>query len=309
MSSDYARETRSLLLFSLFIMVVPLIFFPNDFGLQGDMSSSALSAFELGWYVVILFTLFSRLSVLWVILFALLTLVYRLLLGIGFALFLVAMFSLDLSFSFKLGTHHYLPAFLLQAIISPFALKSFFEILVRKPGRRQRMPGGPKETIPEKSLKAMETQIPRSGRDQIKVRPLAEEKKIGKTGQLEGALHYLREYSGVEGAVLVDNEGLVVAGDSLSHLEPETFASLALSLTESNDLLLDRIGEAGLKRMGIHTPNLWISLNRIESFTLITVADRNTDELLSVRISQVAAMIKKYFEQRYNQKVLKGVED
>ncbi|MFQ6031597.1 MAG: roadblock/LC7 domain-containing protein, partial [Candidatus Zixiibacteriota bacterium] len=261
MAPDYKREIRGVLLLSLFIMVVPLIFFPKDFGLRGDMSSTLLSAFELGWYVGIFFILFSKASVVWVFSFALLTLVYRFFLGTGFGLFLVVMFSLDLSRSLKLGMHHYLPAFLLQAIMSPFVLKSSFEILLKKPSRRKREPESLKKITPEGTLSLVETQIQRAGRDQMKILSLTEEKKRTKRADLESALHYLREYSGVKGAILVDNEGLVVAYDSLSDLDPETCASLAVSLTESNNLLLERINERGLKRMGIHTPNLWISLN------------------------------------------------
>lgn len=143
----------------------------------------------------------------------------------------------------------------------------------------------------------------------MKVTSSPEEKNRTKSGDLENALHYLREYSGVKGAILVDDEGLVVGCDRLSDLDPETFASLAVSFKESNNLFLKRIGEKGLKRMGIHTPNLWISLNQILSFTLITVADGRTDELLSVRISQATGMIEKHLKKKYNQKILKAVED
>ena len=143
----------------------------------------------------------------------------------------------------------------------------------------------------------------------MKVTSFTEEKSRAKGGDLESALRYLREYSGVKGAILVDNEGLVVACDRLSDLDPETFASLAVSLKEANNSFLKSISEIGLERIGIHTPDLWISLNQILGFTLVTVADRNTDELLSVRISQATGIIRKYLEQRYNQEILKGVED
>lgn len=310
MTIDYKREIRGLLLVSLFIMVVPLIFFPKDFGLRLDMPFSLLSAFELGWYVVIFFILFSKASALWVLFLALLALLYRLSVGIGFGLFLVAMFSLDLSFSLKLGIYQYLPAFLLQAIMSPFILKSSFEMLMKKPTRRKKVSEGFKKITPESPSTFFQTQISKSGRDQMKVTySTKEEKKTTKRADLESALHYLREYSGVRGAILVDDEGLVVACDSLSDLDPEIFASLAVSLKEANNILLKRIDEKGLKRMGIHTPNLWISLNQILCFTLVTVADNNTDELLSVRISQATGMIKKHLEQEYNQKILKDVED
>ena len=298
-----------MLLLSLFVMVVPLIFFPNDFGLRVDMPFSLLSAFELGWYILIFFIVFSKASAPLVIFLALLTMLYRFCLGIGFGLFLVVMFSLDLSFSLKSGIHQYLPAFLLQVILSPFILKSAFETLMKRPERRETESEARKRLSPEKPLTFFETSTSQSGRNHMKVKTSAEEKNKIIGADLESALNYLREYSGVKGAILVDNEGLVVAGDRSSDLDPETFASFGVSLKEANDVLLRRINEEGLKRMAIHTPNLWISLNQILGFTLVVVADHNTDELLSVRISQTTGMIKKYLKQRYHQKILKGVED
>jgi len=237
-----------------------------------------------------------------------LTLLYRLSVGIGSGLFLVAMFSLDLSFSLKSGIHQYLPAFLLQALMSPFVLKSSFEILMKKPDRRKKESGGLEKITPERPSPFFETQISKSRWDQAKVTSLTQEERT-KRAELESALHYLREYSGVQGAILVDNEGLVVACDWLSDLDPEIFAPLTICLKEVNNSFLEKIKQSKLERIGIHTPNLWINLNQISSFTLVTVADGHTDELLSVRISQVTGMIKKYLEQRYNQKILKGVEE
>jgi predicted regulator of Ras-like GTPase activity (Roadblock/LC7/MglB family) len=308
-TSDPKREIRGILLISLFIMVVPLIFFPKDFGLKANLSSFLLSAFELGWYVVIFFILFSRASVLWVISFALLTFIYRLSVGICSGLFLVAMFSLDLSSSLKLGIHRYLPAFFLQAMMSPFVLRSSFEMLMKKPTGQKKESEGLKKISPEKPSPFFGTEISKSWREEMKAMSSIEEKKRAKKGELEVALHYLREYSGVKGVILVDNEGLVVGGDTLSDFDPELFASLAICLKEANRNLLEKINESQLERIGIHTPHLWISLNQILYFTLVTVADRHTDELLSVRISQAVGMIRKHLEERYNQKILKGVEE
>ena len=309
MTSDYRKEIRGVILIALFLMVVPLIFFPKDFGLRVDMSPLSLCAFELGWYVLIFFILFSKVSVLWVIFLALLTLLYRLSLGICSGLFLVAMFSMDWSSSLKWGTYHYLPAFLLQAMMSPFVLKSSFEILIGKPTRRRRESEAVPKISLDKPLPFFENQIAKSWRDQMKTKSSTEEKKRLKKGDLEEALHYLREYSGVKGAILVDNEGLAVGGDTLSDFDPERFASLALCLKEANHNLLKKINESQVEKIGIYTPHLWISLNQILNFILITVADRHTDELLSVRISQAVGMIKKHLEERYNQKILKGVEE
>ena len=143
----------------------------------------------------------------------------------------------------------------------------------------------------------------------MKVTSSIEEKKKTRREDLEEALHYLQEYSGVKGAILVDNEGLVVGSDTSPDFDPEIFASLAIGLKEANHNLLEKINESKMEKMGIHTPHLWISLNQILSLTLVTVADRHTDELLSVRISQAVGMIKKHLEERYNQRILKGVEE
>lgn len=309
MTSDYKREIRGVLLISMFIMLVPLIFFPKDFGLRVGLPLFLLYVFELVWYMVVFFISFSKTSTLWVLFLAILTFLYRLSIGICSGLFLTAMFSLDVSVSLKLGLYKYLPAFLLQAMMSPFVLKSFFELAMKRPAERKEEPEGLQKPTPERHLSFLETPISKPGREQMKTTSSTEEKKRAKKGGLEDVLHYLREYSGVKGAILADNEGLVVACDTLSGFDPEIFASFALSLKQVNSDLLKKINESKLERMGIHTSNMWISLNQILDFTLVTVADRHTDELLSVRISQATGMIKRHLEERYNQKILKGAEE
>ena len=139
------------------------------------------------------------------------------------------------------------------------------------------------------------------------ISPQKEFKVAGK-GSLESVLHYLREYAGVKVAVLVDQEGLVVAEDSSSDFDPEKVSSFARHLKETNDQILQKMGEKASERIGIYTENLWICLNQIENFTLVVVSDRQTDELLSVRILQSTGMIKKILAQRYQQNILKVVE-
>lgn len=307
MDSDYKGEIRGILLISLFIMVVPLIFFPKNFGLKLDWSLYSLFAFELGWYMSIFFVMFSKASAPKVFIFAMLTLGYRIGLGIGFSILLLVMFSLPLS-SLRLGIYQYMPAFLLQALMSPFALKSAFETSMRRTRRAKRTPmqfeRGVREPLPssftpEISNEELDGKRSISSQKEIKV--------VGK-GSLENVLHYLREYAGVKVAVLVDQEGLVVAEDSSSGFDPEKVSSFARHLKETNDQILQKMGEKASERIGIYTRDLWICLNQIGEFTLVVVSDRQTDELLSVRISQSTGMIKKFLAERYQQNILKVVE-
>jgi len=295
-------------LVSFFIMVVPLIFFPRDFGLKLDWSLFLLFAFELGWYMLILFVMFSKASAPKVFLFGLLTLGYRIGLGIGFGILLLVMFPLSLSSSLQLGICQYMPAFLLQALMSPFVLKSLFESSMGKTKKAEETPMEFERRVAEPLPSSFTPEISKERLDGRRSIPSQKEIKVAGEDKLENILHYLREYAGVKAAILVDQEGLVVAKDSLSDYDPEKVASFARCLKETNDQILHKMGEKTSERIGIYTPDMWICLNQIEGFTLVVVSDRRTDELLSVRILQSTGMIKKILSERYQQNILKVVE-
>jgi hypothetical protein len=61
-NSDFKGEIRGIVLVSLFIIVVPLMFFPKDFGLKWHWSLYLLFALEVGWYILILFVMFPKAS-------------------------------------------------------------------------------------------------------------------------------------------------------------------------------------------------------------------------------------------------------
>ncbi len=312
MAKDYNKELRGILLVSLFIVVAPLVFFPKDFGLKLGSSLVLPFALELGWYLLVLFIMFSETTAPRVLLFALLTLAYRIGLGIGFGILLLVMFSLPLSSSLGLGIYRYAPAFLLQALMSPFALKSLFQILTERIKRTEKIEVA--ETSDAKSAQktmkpALADAAPESKKESEGTKTVSSEKESRVIGEnkLENILRYLREYAGVKAAVLLDHEGLVIAEDSCD-FDPETVASFGRCLQEVNDQMVHKMGQKTAERIGIHTPDLWICLNQIGDLTLLVLSDRRTDELLSVRISQSTGMIRKFLRERYQASVLKAVE-
>lgn len=312
MAKDYNKELRGILLVSLFIVVAPLVFFPKDFGLKLGSSLVLPFALELGWYLLVLFIMFSETTAPRVLLFALLTLAYRIGLGIGFGILLLVMFSLPLSSSLGLGIYRYAPAFLLQALMSPFALKSLFQILTERIKRTEKIEVA--ETSDAKSAQktmkpALADAAPESKKESEGTKTVSSEKESRVIGEnkLENILRYLREYAGVKAAVLLDHEGLVIAEDSCD-FDPETIASFGRCLQEVNDQMVHKMGQKTAERIGIHTPDLWICLNQIGDLTLLVLSDRRTDELLSVRISQSTGMIRKFLRERYQASVLKAVE-
>jgi predicted regulator of Ras-like GTPase activity (Roadblock/LC7/MglB family) len=307
-TSDFKAEIRGVFLVFLFVLVAPLAFFPQDFGLKLNFSFLLLWAFELGWYMLIFFISFSKASAPRVILAAILTWICRISLGIGFGLLLLALFSLPLSSSLKLGSYKYTPAFLLQALMSPFALKSLFGGFMKKTPRLDQEHTSLQKKIPEAVFSPLTSE---KAKDRTEGRGwLSSEKdtKFTKEDNLENILSYLREYAGVKGAILVDFEGLVVAKKSSPDFDFETVATFARCLKEANDRILQKMGGKSSERIGIYTPDLWLSLIQIESFLLIVVSDRHTDELLSVRMQQSVGMIKRFLTGRYQQNIIKAAE-
>jgi predicted regulator of Ras-like GTPase activity (Roadblock/LC7/MglB family) len=307
---DYKREMRGILLISLLVMVVPLVLFPRDLGLKLTSSVPLLLTLELCWYALVLFVVFSRAGAPRVLLSALLTLGYRIGLGIGFGILLLVMFSLELSSSIKMGIYQYPPVLLLQALVSPFVLKPIYGLLMERPPRRKEVESKTAASAGEADEHAVSETASESVQDPERMGsgPKEKESRAGAEEKLENFLHYLREYAGVKAAVLVDQEGLVLAEDSSSGSDPETIATYAKHIKETNDRILGQMGEKSSERIGIHTADAWICLNEIDGLTLAVVSDRRTDELLSVRIQQSTGMIKRYFRQKYHLDGLKAVE-
>jgi predicted regulator of Ras-like GTPase activity (Roadblock/LC7/MglB family) len=307
-NTSYRGELKGILLVSFFIMVVPLIFFPRDFGLRWDFSLLSHMLIEICWYALILTAILYRPSFKQVLTRTVLTFTYRVILGAGFAVLLRIVLSESWSASLMSGIYGYTPAFMLQVLMSPFVIKSF---------------GGGSM---KKNLKTEQELYPQQKKNQNVYSPsppdrIFNEKSTGRgflTGEkdlksvrvdnLECILHYLKEYSGVKAAILVDEEGLVIAKDASSDQDAEKVASYARCLKEANDQVLKKIGEQASERIYIHTPFLWICLNRIGRFLLVVVADHNTDELLTVRVMQSLATIKRYIQERYQENILKEVE-
>jgi len=307
---DYKREMRGILLISLLVMVVPLVLFPRDLGLKLTSSVPLLVTLELCWYALVLFIVFSKADAPRVLLSVLVTLGYRIGLGVGFGILLPVMFSLALSSSIKMGIYGYPPVILLQALVAPFVLKPVLGFLMEKPERRKAAEPSETTFAREAAKPAFSETASQSVRDPGGRGPSSKETepKAGGGEKLESFLHYLREYDGVKAAVLVDHEGLVLAEDSSSDSDPETIATYAKHIKEANDQILNQMGEKSSERIGIYTADAWICLNEIDDFTLAVVSDRRTDELLSVRIQQSTGMIKRYFCQKYQDYGLKAVE-
>ncbi len=308
MSSDYRSEMRGFLLITCFIVVVPLVLFPRDLGIKLNLAVFPLLALELGWYALVLFIMFPKASASRVLPLAAVTLGYRVGLGIGFAVLLLAMFSLPVGSAVSLGIYQYAPALVLQAIMSPFVLKSMFQVFLRNQRSSGRMRVVGFEQDAGEAPVSVSAEIPEEPAEPKRPVHREKEPKMKARAGLEGILHYLREYAGVRAALLVDAEGLVVACDPCRDFDAEKVASFSRHLKDSNDRVLHAMGEGTSERIAIHTPDVWMCFHQVRDFTLVVLSGRRTDELLWVRIMQSTAMIEKFLAEKHQQNAAKAVE-
>jgi len=298
---DQRKEMGIVILFSLIIVLVPLIVYglsPEKFFfsiLTGRVY--ALFLFEFMWYSILLLIMLRLASAFIVFVEVLACMVYRLCLGVAFGLLIMVGGGVGLQMALDKGIWAYTPVVLIHIISTPFVLKGFFNQMVLWDMRK-------KKILRQISEQDIPVAKPPESRDAA-VEPLSEAREMDWTSPLR----YVKEYSGVEGVFLVDNEGLIVARATGKQIDDERLAPFMLGLEEANNQALRKLNEKKLNRVELYTSSRWINLTRIFNLILVTVANRYTDDLLNVRIIQAAEMIRKYMRKRYTQEVLTEAED
>ena len=301
MRPDQRKEMGIVILFSLIIVLVPLIVYglsPEKFFfsiLTGRVY--ALFLFEFMWYSILLLIMLRLASAFIVFVEVLACMVYRLCLGVAFGLLIMVGGGVGLQMALDKGIWAYTPVVLIHIISTPFVLKGFFNQMVLWDMRK-------KKILRQISEQDIPVAKPPESRDAA-VEPLSEAREMDWTSPLR----YVKEYSGVEGVFLVDNEGLIVARATGKQIDDERLAPFMLGLEEANNQALRKLNEKKLNRVELYTSSRWINLTRIFNLILVTVANRYTDDLLNVRIIQAAEMIRKYMRKRYTQEVLTEAED
>jgi predicted regulator of Ras-like GTPase activity (Roadblock/LC7/MglB family) len=293
MNSNYKKETRQLILLGFFLAVAPLVLFPKNFGIRLNVNPFFFFLLEFIWYLFSLFFLLPSLATSTFILYAFATLLFRLFLGTLFGFLLMVMFPIAFLPALKSGWVSYLPAILFQAFLLPFMIKQSLGNVIKRSLREKRFQRLALQPFPETKKETPYV-----------VEERGEKKELVLEVSLEETLGFLKEYPGVEGALLIDSEGLIIAQEVDPAVDEEKIAPLALSFAQTNGSLLGKIGEKHLERLQIFSENVWLNINHVGDFILITLASRSADELLNIRILKAQEAIKKYLENKYPQSVL-----
>jgi predicted regulator of Ras-like GTPase activity (Roadblock/LC7/MglB family) len=304
---------RLVLLFSLVLVAIPMVVFPNRLGLGLGGGSAVNLLYEMVFYGVVLFLFRRNTTLVALTVGVALTLVYRLALGAAFGLALVVMYDLGLSVAFSLGMAKYVPAILLQVACAPFVLRPVYLGLVARlaPGRRERAFRQMPRSIIREDVEMNAPSV--SLREAVSAATTRSE-SVSPTAMGEGSLFdravgYLGESAAVRMAVLVDQEGLPLAKFVRGREDVDAWAPLAVMVLGSNRTLVARVGgQDNPDRVDIGTRGLRLLVRRIDRVILMVAAEPTIDETIHIRIAQAADMIRKYMSERYSPAVFARVE-
>lgn len=314
------QNKRVMLLFSLILVVIPMVIFPNRLGLPLMNGSAMYMLYEVAFYGVILFLFRREASLSTLLAGSALLLVYRMTLGAVFSLAIVIMYGLGLSVAFSLGMAKYLPAVLLHVIATPFVMKRYYLKMAddlspeQERGRSTETASytpSPhrEETVPQGRRHDERLKTPAVGGRQFEpIRP--QPPVVDDENQFEKAVTYLSEAASVKMAVLTDEEGLTLARFNRCNEDVDVWAPLAMVLEEHNRGVLNQYRRGGdPEKIDITTRSGRILVRRIEHVILVVLAEHDADETLLIRIAQAADMIRKYMSERYSPALFARVEE
>jgi len=315
------RIARQILLFSLLVLIIPMILFPERLGTTLAKASLVYVLFELVYYGIVSFILNRHASLVQLAQAAGLCIVYRFALGAFLGVFIVIAYPMDLSVALTLSMSSYLPAILLQIAATPFILQpavssSLFE--QRRP--RHVVMDGPQTpprtstaTASDARARRQESYSPdrtssRLRQDSTGKQTTVAAPAFSDANGFERATRYIGEDASVELAAVVDPEGLLLSHFVRGDIDPESWAPFAVVLEHSNSAILKRFGFTSPDKVELIFREKKVAIASEEMFSLLIVSERTLDEVLHIRINQALDIIRKYVAERYSEKLVGNAE-
>lgn len=300
------REIRHIALVTLIMAALPMLVFPRTLGFEFEMA--------LFFYVVLELVYFTGVS--WVrnagmesrsrLSSAGLYLIGRLLLSFVFFVYLLVMESISAGAAWNAAFVGYKPAMLLFSLTAPFLYGASIQAML---GHSSRRPKTRRVRTAERKIITSDSQKMPSQESLSGYRPAEPEASGADRGDkssqdfltrsFDDAVHHVGDYSGVQCAMLLDAEGLPVAGWSRGQFNPEDWAALARLLIEQVDDTCSRGGAENVEMLEFRAGQQRFYLYRVSDMWLMSIADAASDELEKIRVHQAAEMITRRCNERY----------
>ncbi len=294
------RDIRHLALVTFIMAALPMLVFPHTLGFEFEMTLFLYVVLELVYYTGVSLVRNSRLELRSRFSAAGLYLMGRLLLSFVLFLYLLVMEDVSAGTAWLSAFSTYRPALLLFSLTTPFLFGSTIQTMLGGTARRNRIrrvqPAA--RQIITSNTQRMPSQASLSG-----YRP-AEPEDAKSSNELmarsfDDAVQHIGGYSGVQCAMLLDEEGLPVAGWSRGQFSPEDWAALARLLIEQVSGTCVRGGVEQVEMVEFRAGQQRFYLYRVADMWLMSIADSASDELEKIRVHQAADMITRRCQERY----------
>lgn len=325
---EISRRTGQQLLWgSGLLLIIPMFIFPRQFGTELVKPALVNALYELVFYGAVLFVFNHRTSLIKLFQGAGLCLVYRLALGLMLGAAISVSYSMSFSVSVQLAMSSYLPAILFHIALTPLVMRSaVMPILEVEPDRGrhrtldQREVGqaavGSTSVAISRSQGVVMSQTESAAPPKPSRQPISRQLNPAYGGQgnttgFDRAVSYIGEHGSVYMAAVVDHEGLLLGQFKRGKFIPEDYAPIAQLLTADNARSLSYRGFdfSELDRIDLGLRDERLIVCKHDFCTLVVIAERQSDDLLNIRINQAMDTIAKYVEDRYPMSKTSNVEN
>lgn len=315
------RIVQRIILYTLLALIVPMVIFPEQFGTQLARFAYVNHAYELVFYGIVIYIFQRRGSLLQLLQAAAVCLVYRLAMGAALGLLIAAVYSMNTSISLNLSLFSYLPAVFFQIAVTPFILVQLVEQLYGPRRRRVEAPDqmGERPEVTRPAVGASRPHLPVRERAPLvqpaeRPQPAVGHEESHATSEeapryahdvngFERAVRYIGEHGSVSLAAVVDHEGLMLANFVRGALEAERWSPLALLFMQNNGAVLQRGRLEAPEKLDIMLKDKRIIVARHGVFSLMVMAERQSDDVLNIRINQGLDMVARYAAERYGDRI------
>lgn len=319
------EAAKRLLLYSLILLVVPLILYPEKLGTYLQDYSSTNIVLELLFYLLLTFVLYRQGNAMQMVAIVFIGLGYRLLISSIFSVLISAFYNISSGVAFSLGMYGYLPSLLFQIFATQFIIKNamddvfFSRSRIRRPRPSDTTTADSVETgtstfvvTKEKNATRPDSPPPRpvQNRSGLEDRPATAESPVvsGDAQGFDKATRYIGEHGSVKLAAVVDHEGLLLSNFTRGGIIAEDVAPFALLIKADGAGSMNFLNYGCPERIEFQLSNDRVVLCYEETYCLMVIAERHNDDLLNIRINQAMEMVKKYMSERYGEMLHPAME-
>lgn len=285
------KEWRHVLLMTAILAALPLLVYPNSIGLNIRLGMAWYIILEMVYFYTMFRLLNPRGNNRMAMLAAPMAFIGRLLMSTAFFALLLILGSVKPATALAGAFGAYKPALLLFSLTAPVIYNGTIKLMLAEfqPRPRRARPARREVVI----TSAFQEAVP-------KRQPETPAQSEYFDYSFDAAVRHVGQYSGVNTALLVDQDGLLVAQFSSDHEDAELWAALTLEIVEQFTATVAMAESGEMKWMEFCVGDKRFNLMRVENLWLLSIAVAATDELEKIRMQQAAEMISKRYNERYS---------